>query len=135
MDMKKSGNKGSEEHPCIQAAQSAKLELLIPPTPDFTCANAARACAMLKAMANEDRLQLLCRLIGARLNVGELERVTGIRQPTLSQQLGVLRQEGLVAAEKDGRYVYYRLADDNVVRLMRTIWNIYCVRGHACSNS
>ncbi|MCL2523871.1 MAG: metalloregulator ArsR/SmtB family transcription factor [Betaproteobacteria bacterium] len=97
------------------------------------CGNVALACALLKAMANEDRLLLLCRLAGARFNVGELERTTGIRQPTLSQQLGVLRQEKLVGTEKEGRHVYYRLADDNVMRLMRALWAIYCVRRPGCN--
>lgn len=88
--------------------------------------HADEACALLKALANEDRLMLLCQMASARQNVGELEAATGIRQPTLSQQLAVLRQEGLVVTEKEGKYVYYRLANDNVVRIMRTLWEIYC---------
>ncbi len=88
--------------------------------------HAGEACALLKSLANEDRLMLLCQITSARHNVGELEAVTGIRQPTLSQQLAVLRQEGLVETEKEGKYVYYRLANDNVVRVMRTLWEIYC---------
>ena len=88
--------------------------------------HAGEACALLKAIANEDRLMLLCQIVSGRLNVGELEAATGIRQPTLSQQLAVLRLEGLVQTEKEGKYVYYRLANDNVVRIMRTLWEIYC---------
>ncbi|MFJ5483705.1 metalloregulator ArsR/SmtB family transcription factor [Pectobacterium actinidiae] len=95
-------------------------------TPETMRENAGRACALLKALANEDRLMLLCQMANERLNVGELEELTGIRQPTLSQQLAVLRQEGLVDTEKEGKYVYYRLADDNAVRVMRTLWDIYC---------
>lgn len=87
---------------------------------------AGEACALLKALANEDRLMLLCQIATARHNVGELEAVTGIRQPTLSQQLAVLRTEGLVETEKEGKFVYYRLANDNVVRIMRMLWEIYC---------
>ncbi len=88
--------------------------------------HAAEACGMLKVLANEDRLLLVCQIGTARRNVGELEAATGIRQPTLSQQLAVLREEGMVATEKEGKYVYYRLADDNVVRVMRMLWDIYC---------
>ena len=55
--------------------------------------SASQACALLKALASEDRLLLLCQLVGHERNVGELEALTGIRQPTLSQQLGVLRDE------------------------------------------
>ncbi|MBN9429147.1 MAG: winged helix-turn-helix transcriptional regulator [Burkholderiales bacterium] len=84
------------------------------------------ACALLKVLANEDRLMLLCHLAAQRRNVGELEALTGIRQPTLSQQLAVLRQESLVETEKEGKYVYYRLASDDAVRVMRTLWNVYC---------
>lgn len=88
--------------------------------------HAGEACALLKVLANEDRLMLLFQIASARHNVGELEAMTGIRQPTLSQQLAVLRQEGLVETEKEGKYVYYRLANDNVVRVMRMLWDIYC---------
>lgn len=97
-----------------------------PQAPEQLRKHAGEACALLKALANEDRLMLLCQLASARLNVGELEAATGIHQPTLSQQLAVLRQEGLVDTEKEGKYVYYRLADENAVRIMRTLWDIYC---------
>ena len=95
-------------------------------TPEQLREHAGEACALLKALANEDRLMLLCQIASGRQNVGELEEATGIRQPTLSQQLAVLRQEGLVETEKEGKYVYYRLANDNVVRVMRMLWDIYC---------
>ena len=95
-------------------------------TPEQLREHAGKACALLKTLANEDRLLLLCQIASERLNVGELEAITGIRQPTLSQQLAVLRQEGLVETEKEGTYVYYRLANDNVVRVMRMLWDIYC---------
>jgi DNA-binding transcriptional ArsR family regulator len=88
--------------------------------------HAGEACALLKALANEDRLMLLCQIASARYNVGELEDLTGIHQPTLSQQLAVLRAEGLVETEKEGKFVYYRLGNDNVVRVMRVLWDIYC---------
>lgn len=89
-------------------------------------AHASEACALLKTLANEDRLLLLCQLAVAPQNVSELESVLGIRQPTLSQQLAVLRQEGLVATERRGKYIYYHLASDEVVQVMRTLWGIYC---------
>ena len=95
-------------------------------TPEQLRENACEACALLKTLANEDRLLLLCQIASERLNVGELEAITGIRQPTLSQQLAVLRQENLVDTEKEGKFVYYRLANDNVMRVMRTLWDIYC---------
>ncbi len=72
--------------------------------------SASQACALLKALANEDRLLLLCQLVQNERNVSELESLTGIHQPTLSQQLGVLRDEGLVATRREGKYVYSRSA-------------------------
>lgn len=97
-----------------------------PMTPEQMRKHVGEACTLLKVLANEDRLMLLCHLAAVRLNVGELEAMTGIRQPTLSQQLSVLRQEGLVDTEKEGKYVYYRLASDDVVQVMRTLRDIYC---------
>lgn len=90
--------------------------------------SAGKACSLLKTMANEDRLLLLCHLIDAELNVGELERLTGIRQPTLSQQLGVLRDEGLVSTRREGKYVYYTLASPAVLQLMHTLHGLFCER-------
>ena len=88
--------------------------------------SAGKACALLKTMANEDRLMLLCHLIDAELNVGELESLTGIRQPTLSQQLGVLRDEKLVTTRREGKYIYYKLASPSVLMMMQTLYGLYC---------
>jgi DNA-binding transcriptional ArsR family regulator len=89
-------------------------------------AHASEACTLLKALSNADRLMILCSLGEAEKNVGELKAATGIVQPTLSQQLGILRNEGLVATQREGKFIYYRIADANAVRLMRTLWEIYC---------
>ena len=89
-------------------------------------ASAGRACSLLKTMANEDRLMLLCHLIDAELNVGELESLTGIRQPTLSQQLGVLRDEKLVSTRREGKFIYYKLASPAVLQIMQTLYGLYC---------
>jgi DNA-binding transcriptional ArsR family regulator len=91
-------------------------------------ASAGKACGLLKTMANEDRLMLLCHLIDTELNVGQLENLTGIRQPTLSQQLGVLRDEALVTTRREGKYIYYKLASPSVVLMMQTLYGLYC--GH-----
>ena len=75
---------------------------------------AEQAKAFLQALANQDRLLLLCALIQREYAVGELEQQLGILQPTLSQQLTVLRNEGLVDVRKSGRYNYYRVSDERV---------------------
>ncbi|EIK96621.1 ArsR family transcriptional regulator [Pseudomonas sp. M47T1] len=89
-------------------------------------ASASKACALLKALANEDRLLILCQLTQGERNVGELEAGTGVRQPTLSQQLGVLRDEGLVVTRREGKYIYYGLASHEVIQVMKTLSGLYC---------
>lgn len=89
-------------------------------------ASASKACALLKALANEDRLLILCQLTQGERNVGELEKMTGVRQPTLSQQLGILRDEGLVATRREGKYIFYGLASHEVIQVMKTLSGLYC---------
>ncbi|MBP6117268.1 MAG: helix-turn-helix transcriptional regulator [Neisseriaceae bacterium] len=89
-------------------------------------AAAGQASAILKSLGNEDRLILLCHLSQAELSVGELSALTGIVQPTLSQQLGVLRTEQLVATRRDGKHIYYRIADDKVKALLQCLYDLYC---------
>jgi DNA-binding transcriptional ArsR family regulator len=89
-------------------------------------ASASKACALLKALANEDRLLILCQLTQGERNVGELEALTGVRQPTLSQQLGILRDEGLVATRREGKYIFYGLASHEVIQVMKTLSGLYC---------
>lgn len=89
-------------------------------------ASTAEGCALLKAMANEDRLLLLCQLTQGERCVSELEELLDIRQPTLSQQLGVLREEGLVSTRRDGKNIYYQLASMEVIQIMDTMSKLYC---------
>lgn len=93
-------------------------------------AAAVKACSMLKILANEDRLLILCQLIQGKKNVSELEQILGIRQPTLSQQLTVLRDEKLVSTERQGKYIYYSLASPEAVQIMNTLFNVYCQNEH-----
>ena len=87
---------------------------------------AGRATALLQVMANPDRLLLLCHLAQAECCVSELEAALGIRQPTLSQQLGILRAKKLVATRRKGKYVHYRIADAAVHALLDTLYRVYC---------
>jgi DNA-binding transcriptional ArsR family regulator len=81
---------------------------------------------MLKTLGNEDRLMLLCELARGERCVGELEESLAIRQPTLSQQLGVLRSGGLVAGRREGKHIYYTVADPQAVQLLRSLEQLYC---------
>ena len=89
-------------------------------------ASAEKACALLKALAHGDRLVLLCRLSQGEFCVGELEADLGIRQPTLSQQLGVLRQEGLVETRRSGKHIHYRLASDDALAVLQVLHERLC---------
>ncbi|MBT2375377.1 ArsR/SmtB family transcription factor [Pseudomonas fluorescens] len=81
----------------------------------------SNSCSLLKTLANEDRFLILCQLSQGEWNVGELETLIGVCQPTLSQQLGILRGEGLVKARREGKYMYYRIASHEIIRIMKTL--------------
>jgi DNA-binding transcriptional ArsR family regulator len=98
----------------------AKIEL------DAMHAAAERACALMKVLSNPDRLLLLCQLADGERNVGELQESLGIVQPTLSQQLGVLREQALVETRRDGRNVYYSLASAETLAVIRVLYAQYC---------
>ncbi len=87
---------------------------------------AATAAALLKALANEDRLLILCHLAAGEKNVTELQEILGIRQPTLSQQLSRLRFEGLVEFRRDGKNIHYRLASDEAAKVLEVLYELYC---------
>lgn len=90
---------------------------------------ASEATALLRVLANEDRLLLLCQLSQGEKSVGELEALLDIHQPTLSQQLGVLRSIGLVDTRRDGKRIYYSVADEKVMVLLGTMYGLYCPQG------
>ena len=89
-------------------------------------AAAGEATAALRALANEDRLLLLCQLSQGEKSVGELEALLDLHQPSLSQQLGVLRTEGLVACRRDGKRIYYSIANEKVLALLNVLHELYC---------
>ena len=95
---------------------------------DFTAmrASADKAADFLRTMANQDRLLLLCQLTEGEKCVGDLEELTGILQPTLSQQLGVLRAEGLVTTRREGKYIYYALGDPRVMAMLCSLHDLFC---------
>ena len=80
----------------------------------------------LKVLSNPDRLKVLCVLIDGELNVQQIEQVTDIHQPTLSQQLTVLRKAKMVSTRRDGKQIFYSLADSRVLTVIQTIYQLYC---------
>ncbi|MVW74241.1 ArsR/SmtB family transcription factor [Pseudomonas xionganensis] len=89
-------------------------------------ANAGAAGQLLKALGNPDRLLLLCQLSQGERNVSELEALLGIQQPTLSQQLAVLRREGLVDTRREGKQIYYRICSPAALAVINTLYQLFC---------
>ncbi|CAM3436741.1 Transcriptional regulator (ArsR family) [Bordetella sputigena] len=98
------------------------------PKLDLTALQAAagRACALLKVLGNPDRLLLMCQLSQGELSVGDLEAQLGIRQPTLSQQLGVLREHGVVATRREGKNVFYSVESPQALAVMAVLYEQFC---------
>jgi len=89
-------------------------------------AAAVDACRLMKVLSNPDRLLLLCQLVQGEHNVGELEAALGIVQPTLSQQLTVLRDEALVSTRREGKNIYYRIDSPQAQAVIRTLYQQFC---------
>jgi DNA-binding transcriptional ArsR family regulator len=88
--------------------------------------NARRASDFLKALAHENRLLLLCLLSERERSVTELEELLSLRQTTVSQQLARLRLDGLVTTRREGKAVYYSLADTNTHKFVKVIYEMFC---------
>jgi len=89
-------------------------------------AAAGEATGLLKALANPDRLLVLCNLAEGEKNVTMLQQILQLRQPTLSQQLARLRSDGLVETRRDGKTIYYRLASNQARRVIGLLYELYC---------
>jgi len=87
---------------------------------------ASEASRLMKVLSNPDRLLLLCELALGEKRVGELEQLVGIMQPTLSQQLGVLRDEGLVSTRRDGKHIFYRIDSPQTLAVMKVLYEQFC---------
>ena len=80
----------------------------------------------LKVLANPDRLKILCILIEKELHVQNIESLTNIQQPTLSQQLTILRNAEIVETRREGKQIYYQIKDNNILKIMQTLYEVYC---------
>jgi DNA-binding transcriptional ArsR family regulator len=87
---------------------------------------AGQACRMMKVLANPDRLMILCQLSKGEMRVGEIEETLGILQPTLSQQLTVLRDAELVSARREGKNIYYQLSSPQALAVMEVLYSQFC---------
>ncbi len=91
---------------------------------DFT--NLNEATGTLKVLSNPNRLKILCVLIGGEMPVQRIEMLTQIHQPTLSQQLTVLREAEIVSTRREGKMIHYRLIDSNIQAILETLHQLYC---------
>ncbi len=97
--------------------------------------NAAAAAKLLRALANERRLMILCQLSGGERSVGELLPLIGLSQSALSQHLAVLRADGLVTTRREGLSIRYRIADPAAAQVMVTLAAIFCSDDVETSNA
>ena len=93
---------------------------------DVVVEKAKSASNFLKAISHEGRLMILCHLVSGEKSVTELEDLISARQAAVSQQLSRLRLEGLVIPRRDGKTIYYRLADDKPKRVLEVIYDLFC---------
>lgn len=91
---------------------------------------AAEAARLLRLLANERRLLVLCHLVAeGEMTVGALAEAVGLSQPALSQHLALLREDGLLATRREAQAVFYRLADPKAARLLALLRDLYCPPG------
>jgi DNA-binding transcriptional ArsR family regulator len=88
--------------------------------------SASSVVTILKSLANTDRLLILCHLAQQELNVSQIEEHTQINQPTLSQQLMMLRKSDVVATRRDGKQIYYSIKDDKLTTVLKMLYDLYC---------
>lgn len=88
--------------------------------------NAGKASSLLKSMANESRLMILCQLSQKEMSVGDLAANIPLSQSALSQHLGVLRREHLVKTRRESQYVWYSLDSEEVKAVIATLYDLFC---------
>lgn len=87
---------------------------------------ALRVSALLKLLSHRDRLMVLCHLSQGEMSAGDLAETLGRKAPAMSQQLAVLRREGIIEARRDGQSIYYCIADEDAVAIMGFLYQRFC---------
>ncbi len=85
-----------------------------------------QASRLLKSLSHPDRLLLLCQLTQGEYCVGELETLVGVGQPSLSQQLGILRKDELVTTRREGKQIYYSIASEDALAVLQLLYQRFC---------
>jgi DNA-binding transcriptional ArsR family regulator len=97
--------------------------------PDAMRGAADQASELLKALSNQHRLLILCRLIDGEKSVSQLAEFLGIRDSTVSQHLALLRRDGIIAGRRDGQTIWYRIESDVARRVMEVLYGSFCSPG------
>ena len=87
---------------------------------------APKVSALMKVLSNENRLMILCQLVAEERSVGQLAELLEMRQAALSQQLALLRKDGLVKTRRDAQTIFYSLARDDLAQLLGFLYETYC---------
>lgn len=103
---------------CLQAGQTT-------PNSETTSVDIESAALALRAISNVHRFMILCLLAEQDHTVGDLERAVGIRQPSMSQQLARLREDGIVSCTRDGKSMIYALTDSKIRQVILALNKIY----------
>ena len=98
----------------------------VPVNPDDMISQSEAAASFLKALSHEGRLMILCHLSSGEKSVTQLEQLLSTRQAAVSQQLARLRLEGLVSCRRDGKIMYYALADNKARQMIDLVYNLFC---------
>jgi len=100
--------------------------------PDDMMTKARHAADVLKALGHEHRLLIMCLLADGEKAVTELERALSLKQPAVSQLLTRLRADRLVTTRRDGKAIYYSIADPNILEIIQTLYRLYCEDDQSC---
>ncbi len=94
--------------------------------PELMREGAESAVKLMKALAHEGRLMVLCALLEGERSVGDLEQLTGLSQSALSQHLAKLREDGFAQTRREGQAIFYRLADAGPKHVIEVLHDLYC---------
>ena len=118
----------TKEHPAAEDRSVRDSEDRKDLAPVDMIEQAQAAAALLKALAHEGRLMILCYLSSGEKSVTELEHLLRTRQAAVSQQLARLRLEGLVSCRREGKTIYYALHDPKAARLIGVVYDMFCAQ-------
>ncbi len=106
------------------------------PTMSSVHEHAGAAAALLKALANDQRLMILCALVAGPRSVGQINDCVTLSQSALSQHLAVLREAAIVTTARQSQTIYYSLAEGPALAIMKVLYDAFCAphvaQGEAC---